>query len=96
MRLIGRDRIQAFVREHPDSGASLRSWVQVVEANRFKHFVDLKATFRSADYVKPYTVFNISGNRYRLVALVGYALQVLSVEHVLTHEEYDKPGWRAE
>lgn len=95
MRLIGRDRIRAFVREYPDSGPSLRSWVQVIEANRFKHLVDLKATFRSADYVKPYTVFNISGNKYRLVALVDYALQTMSVEYVLTHEEYDERGWRA-
>lgn len=72
----------------------MRSWVQVMEANSFKHLVDLKATFRSADYVKPFTVFNVSGNKYGLVALLDFALQTVSIEHVLTHEEYDELGWR--
>lgn len=95
MRLIGRALIQSFTRKHPDARSSLRSWAQVIEANSFKHLVELKKTFRSADYVRPHTVFNISGSKYRLVALVDYALQTVSVEYVLTHEEYDEQRWKA-
>jgi mRNA interferase HigB len=68
--------------------------MQTIEASRFRHLAELKKTFGAADYVKPYTVFNISGNRYRLVAFVDYELQAVSVEHVLTHEEYDEQRWR--
>ena len=67
----------------------------MIEAQTFKQLMALKETFGSADYVKPYTVFNIAGNKYRLVALVDYGLQTVSVGHVLTHEEYDEQGWKA-
>lgn len=94
MRLLGRDRIEKFARKHPDSRPSLSSWAQVIESNSFKHFVELKRTFGTADYVKPHTVFDISGNKYRLIALVDYSLQSVSVEHVLTHDDYAEGRWR--
>jgi mRNA interferase HigB len=65
-----------------------------MESNSFKHFVELKKTFGSADQVKPYTVFDISGNKYRLIAVVDYGLQSVAVESVLTHAEYGKGRWR--
>ena len=61
-----------------------------MEANSFKHFVDLKKTFGTADHVKPQTVLDISGNKYRLIAVVDYPLQSVSIECVLTHAEYDE------
>ncbi|HEY7319128.1 MAG TPA: type II toxin-antitoxin system HigB family toxin [Candidatus Binatia bacterium] len=94
MKLIGRDLIQLFARTHPDSRPSLESWTQIMESNSFKHFVELKKTFGSADQVKPHTVFDISGNKYRLIAVVDYALQSVSIERVLTHAEYDEGRWR--
>jgi mRNA interferase HigB len=65
-----------------------------MESNGFKHFVELKKTFGSADQVRPYTVFDISGNKYRLIAVVDYPLQAVSIERVLTHAEYDEGRWR--
>jgi mRNA interferase HigB len=94
VRLVGRDLIQRFARAHPDSRSSLKSWTQVMESNSFRHFVELKKTFGSADQVKPHTVFDISGNKYRLIAVVDYALQSVSVECVLTHAEYSEGRWR--
>ena len=67
----------------------------MIETNSFKHLVELLKTFGSADYVKPYTVFNVAGIKYRLVALVDYELQTVSVDHVLKHEEYDEQRWKA-
>ena len=65
-----------------------------MESNSFRHLVELKKTFGSADQVKPYTVFNIAGNKFRLIAVVDYALQSVSVECMLTHAEYDEGRWR--
>ena len=65
-----------------------------MESNSFKHFVDLKKTFASADLVRPHTVFDISGNKYRLIAVVDYSLQAVAIECVLSHAEYDKGRWR--
>jgi mRNA interferase HigB len=68
--------------------------MQIMELNSFNHFVELKKTFGSADQVKPHTVFNISGNKYRLITVVDYALQSISIECVLTHAKYDKGRWK--
>lgn len=94
MRIVKRERIETFIEEHPDSRSSLDAWIQAMERNRFSHFAQLRQTFSSVDYVKPYTVFNISGNKYRLITLINYALSLVSVEDVLTHSEYDKGKWR--
>ncbi len=67
-----------------------------MEAGNFRHLMELREVIATADYVKPYTVFNISGNKYRLIAVVDYPLQTVSVEYVLTHKEYDELRWRTE
>jgi len=84
----------AFVKERPDSQSSLDAWAQAVERNCFIHFAQLRQTFSSADYVKPYTVFNISGNKYRLMTLINYGLNLISIEDILAHSEYDKGKWK--
>ena len=94
MRILGRDTLQTFMLRYPDSQSSLKSWAQAVEANSFKHLNELKQTFGSADYVRPYTIFNISGNKYRLIALVNYQIGAVLVQQILTHHEYDKGKWR--
>jgi mRNA interferase HigB len=65
-----------------------------MESNGFKHFPDLKRVFPSADYVKPKTVFNVGGNKYRLITWVDYGLQTVVVKEALTHEEYDRDRWK--
>ena len=94
MRVVGRDIIQEFIQKYPDSQSSLKSWTQAIEANDLKHWNHLKQIFGSADYVKPYTVFNISGNKYRLIALLNFQINTVLIEEILTHSEYDKGKWR--
>ena len=95
MRVIHRERVREFVEVHPDAKSSLCAWIQNVESNSFRHFAHLREMFGSCDYVKPHTVFNISGNKYRLIAVVSYTLGAISVEAVLSHAEYDKEKWRS-
>lgn len=94
MRILGRDALQAFKERYPDSESSLKSWAQAVESNEFKHFNELKQTFGSADYVRPHTVLNISGNKHRLIALVNYQIRTILVQQILTHREYGEDKWR--
>lgn len=95
MKVFGRERIDAFSRENPKARKSVEAWRLTVEANTFTHFAELKRIFGSADYVRPYTVFDIGGNKYRLIGLIDYELEIASVENILTHSEYDKGKWRA-
>jgi len=94
MLITGTGLMIEFIQRHPDSRSSLTSWRQVMGANNFRHFNALRQTFGTADYVKPHTVFNISGNKYRLISLINYQVMAVSIEHILTHEEYDKNKWR--
>ncbi len=94
MRLVHRERLQEFAARHRDSETPLSAWAQVVETGRFRHLVELRRTFGSADYVKPYVVFNIGGGKYRLIALINYEVGLVSVERVMTHVEYDQGKWR--
>jgi len=61
---------------------------------RFRNFVDLRQTFPSADVVGKFTVFDIGGNKVRLIAAIHYNRGKLYIRHVLTHEEYDRGNWK--
>jgi mRNA interferase HigB len=60
----------------------------------WKHLADVRAVFPHADSVDAFTVFNISGNKYRLISLIKYRWQIVYIRHILTHAEYDKGRWR--
>lgn len=66
----------------------------MVEAADWKNPADVKKTFGAADIVGSQTVFNIGGNKYRLIARIAYVLQTVLVRYVLTHAEYDKGDWK--
>ena len=94
MRLSGREHIAPFHARHKDARAPLAAWERAITSRNFRHFPDLKGTFGSADYVKPHTVFDIAGNKYRLISLIAYAAQLVRIEVILTHAQYDKGAWR--
>ncbi|MBW2010864.1 MAG: type II toxin-antitoxin system HigB family toxin [Deltaproteobacteria bacterium] len=56
------------------------------------NFAELRAIFPSADQVEGLTVFNLGGNKARIIAAIHYITQRLYIRHVLTHSEYDKKG----
>lgn len=73
-----------------DARKPLRAWVHAVEIARWSSFEDVRSTFRSADYVAPYVVFNIGGNNFRLVAIVTFDDNNVYVQKVMMHSEYDR------
>ncbi len=48
----------------------------------------------TADYVKPYTIFNIGGNNFRLIAEISYLEKTIIIDSIFTHAEYDKEMWK--
>ena len=55
---------------------------------------DVRRTFNTADFVGDLTVFDVGGNKYRVVAFVHYRRRAVYIKHVLTHSEYEKGAWR--
>ena len=65
----------------------------MVEKNNFKSFADLKRTFNSIDKAGNLYVFDIGGNKLRLIASIHFNRQKLYIRHILTHKEYDEKKW---
>jgi len=95
-------RLRAFWRQpgRADAEAPLRAWYKATEQARdWRSIRDVRQTFGSADGVPlkcgiTATVFNIGGNKYRLVTIVKYELHLVLVQFVLTHREYDTNRWK--
>jgi mRNA interferase HigB len=93
MRIIKRAALENFWQRHPDAKASLESWYGVVRKATWRTPAEMKQVYPHADLVGRRTVFNIAGDKYRLIARVNYQSQRVFVLRLLTHAEYDKGAW---
>lgn len=93
MRVLSRPALNAFAGAHPTAQGPLDTWYALARKGRFQNFAQVKATFGSADQVGGYVVFNIGGNKFRLIVTVKYATQahdgIFWIAHVFTHTQYD-------
>ncbi len=94
MRIITRKRLLEFAKKHPDCDTALESWYRIVKHTKFQSFAELKQTFPTADQVGKLTVFNIGGNKARLIAAIHYNTSMVYVRHIVTHKEYDRGTWK--
>jgi mRNA interferase HigB len=94
MHIITRKRLNEFVEKYPDTHSGIEHWYRLMKQHDFNNFVELRAIFPSADQVGKLTVFNIGGNKVRLIAAIHYNRQKIYIRAVLTHEEYDKGNWK--
>jgi mRNA interferase HigB len=98
VHVISQKRLREFERKHADATTSLRAWLKLVRHGRFRNLEELKRTFSSADLVavagRNFYVFNIGGNKYRLIAAIHFNSQKLFVRHILTHAEYNTERWK--
>jgi mRNA interferase HigB len=90
MHIISLKMLRDFWEKHPEAEQPLRNWHTVAEHSRFTDLADLKRSFGSADYVPPYTVFNVGGNNFRVVVIVRYRDGKMFVRRVMMHREYDE------
>ncbi len=94
MHVISKSALKDFWATHPDAESPLQAWFKIMESKTFADFNDLRAPFASADYVDGLTVFNIGGNKYRLIASIHYNRKKVFIRAVLTHAEYDRGTWK--
>jgi len=91
MRIVTYKKIQTFSANYTDSLKALNFWYHTVTKKEWNTFSDLKKDFNSADYVGNHrVVFNIKGNKYRLVAIVSFNAKKVYIRFIGTHKEYDK------
>jgi mRNA interferase HigB len=69
-------------------------WFKIMQRHDFTSFETLRATFPTADKVGDFIVFNIGGNKYRLITAIHFNRRKVYIRHVLTHPEYDRGAWK--
>jgi mRNA interferase HigB len=94
MHIITRKRLNDYAQKHPDATSSLQHWYRLMKSKNFTSLADLQTVFPSADSVGKLTVFNIGGNKARLIAAIHYNRRKIYVRTVLTHDEYDRGKWK--
>ena len=92
MRVISNKILLAFSALHPQSTKALQLWRKAVEAKSYPNFAALKAVFGAIDKAGDFYIFDLGGNKYRLIAAVHFNRQILFIRHVFTHKQYDR--WR--
>jgi len=93
VKVLGEAAIAEFAKKHPASRKPLQRFVTIARTALWPHFPAVKETFPTTDYA-PATgtlIFNIGGNKYRLIARVDFEEQLLAIQTVLTHQEI-RPG----
>lgn len=99
VRVISLKTLRAFWGRYPDAAQPLRHWYGTAVHAKWSSLQDVRETCPHADGVKTdrgetLTVFNIGGNKYRLVVRIRYDYQLLNVRAVLTHADYDEGRWK--
>ena len=94
MHVLSKKALRQFWLAHADAKRPLRRWFRIVAKARWASFADLRATYANADQVGRFTVFNLGGNKYRLIVVLHYNRSKVFVRHVLTHREYDLGKWK--
>lgn len=94
MHVIKLATLRQFWEQNPDSENALQLWYTRAKHASWQNFVEVRQVYPSADYVGRLTVFNISGNKYRLIVRIEYERQTIYIRHVLTHQEYDTGAWK--
>jgi mRNA interferase HigB len=94
MHVIPMRRLREFWGIHAVAERPLRAWFNRVEQAKWQNFAELRRDFPAADMVGRFTIFNIAGNHYRLIARAEFQKQRVYVRAVLTHTEYDEERWK--
>ncbi len=95
MHVISRKKLLDAAAQHGDLAAPLDAWYRIAKKAEWRSLDDIRKIFPSADRAGIYTVFNIKGNTFRLIAEVNYKTGRLYIRQVLTHAEYDNGGWKS-
>lgn len=100
MRVVSKTRLKHFweITGYDDAEGPLRAWYTHINSKTvsWRSWRDVKASFGSASIVGDCIVFNVGGNKYRLIIRVRYATQKVFVLKVMTHGEYDGGAWKGE
>ena len=94
MHIISTATLKLFYQSYPDAEANLSAWNKVAKSAKWENIFEVRQAFKSADPVGQLTVFNIKGNKYRLITYIDYQSKKIFIRNILTHAEYNTDKWK--
>jgi mRNA interferase HigB len=94
IHIISKKKLRDFWGRYPKARAPLEVWYQVARHAEWTNFAEVRQSFNSADVVGRFVVFDVGGNKFRLITVIHFNRAKLFVRHVLTHAEYDEGKWK--
>ena len=96
MHVISKKKLREFWQRHAPAESPLRAWYATARKATWRTFADVRRDFGSVDVYRQFLIFNIGGNKFRLIVVAHFNRGRLYVRHVLTHKEYDKGDWKGD
>ncbi|MBD2335922.1 type II toxin-antitoxin system HigB family toxin [Calothrix sp. FACHB-156] len=94
MHVISYRILREYTASHADCREAIDNWYKVASKADWSNLIDVQSVFPKAEAVSNFTVFNIKGNKYRLIVSIDYKKQLIYIKYILTHAEYDKEEWK--
>ena len=99
MRIIHGPTVKIWAAQHPDAAEALAAWLKNVGTATWQSLAEVRQVYPHADPVtvasgRTVVVFNIRGNRYRMITAIHYNRQIIYTLRFMTHAEYSKDRWK--
>ena len=94
MHLISIRKLRDDIAKYPDAKSVIEAWYTVAKKAQWKNLENVRTIYRDAETVGNFTVFNIKGNKYRLIIGIDYGNQTIFYKYLLTHADCDKDKWK--
>jgi len=94
MHVISRKRLRDYCQNHADSCEALDDWYKIASQANWNKLIEVQTIYPQSEAVGNFTIFNIKGNKYRLIVSLNYQKQIVYIKYILTHAEYDKGNWK--
>lgn len=96
MRIISEKKLREFWQQRPDAENAMREWIKTVKLAHWNNFSDVRKTFNRADIYGGCVIFDVGGNKYRIVGKIAYEFKIVYIRFVLTHRQYDEKKWQSD
>ncbi|MDJ0741975.1 MAG: type II toxin-antitoxin system HigB family toxin [Xenococcaceae cyanobacterium MO_167.B27] len=94
MHLISAGKLKQEASKYPHLTKTIQAFCKTIKQAKWQNLIDVQKTYRDAEAVGNFTIFNIKGNQYRLILDIDYQEQVAYFKYFLTHSEYDREQWK--
>ena len=94
MHVISRKKLRDYCQNHANSCEALDDWYKIASQANWTKLIEVQTIYPQAEAVRNFTIFNIKGNKYRLIVSLNYQKQIVYIKYILTHAEYDKDNWK--